>query len=540
MGLLGGNILFDPIIFSNEYIDLIEDGTEYFLKVKKAGYSMNSLNEVLVDYPRVKVTQIVAVMSAIKDASGKRTPLGEIKPMFEIGISKDKLSATCLINATAIEFEAMKDKDVVAEIINVLGRHNVVYGFDVGEIAKKVKPLERFEVAKGSLPIKGDDAVVTYYEIKDAQPETFSNGNVNHYELNLINKAVKGDWLGERIEPKEGVPGKTVTGQIIPALRGLQEKLNYDKKSVVEKYNEESDKTILYASKTGAIVVENNKIGVCNYLEIDGEVSFKTGNVDFDGYVDIAGVVEDNFSVVADQDIQIKGDLGVGGVDQIESREGSIYIRGGIAGKGKAKIICDGDLFTKFAADCEIECGGTVHIGYYAMNAKIKAQEVVFDAFDSKIIGGSIHSRIRVSVGSIGNRTEVPTIITVEGFKRSVVKEEYDFINETIEKVKDKMKEVQQKMAILEMVAATDPLKKEELDKFKDSFDLLKKNLKILLEKHKRTMTYLKSKGEGEIVIGNSVHPKVQLNLGKHSSWVKEPEKGAITYYLSGNELKKV
>ncbi len=294
----------------------------------------------------------------------------------------------------------------------------------------------------------------------------------------------------------------------------------------------------MYASKTGAVVAENDIISVCNYLEIEGKVSFKTGNVDFDGFVDIKDVVEDNFSVTANQDIQILGDMGIGGVDQIESKEGSIYIRGGIAGKGKAKIVSDGDIYTKFAADCDIECNGAVHIGYYAMNTNIKAKEVIFDSYNSKVIGGSIEAQIRVQVGTVGNRMETPTIIKVNGFKRDKVKEEYDFINDTIDKVKDKINLLKQKMSLLEMVAASEPEKKEELYKTKEEFDFFRKNLKMLYEKQKRSISYLRAKGEGELVISQGVYPKVQVTIKNDTFWTTEQKLAPVTYYTNGREIE--
>ena len=49
----------------------------------------------------------------------------------------------------------------------------------------------------------------------------------------------------------------------------------------------------------------------------------------------VKGTVEDNFSVVASNDLEILGDYGVGAADKISSREGNIYIKGGIAGKNR-------------------------------------------------------------------------------------------------------------------------------------------------------------------------------------------------------------
>lgn len=530
--------MFENVIFSNEYLDIIDEGDQYYLKVKTKGFSMNQLDEVIKAVPRLKVTQFVSIKSALNSGTSNVIPFGDKRPLVEIDLSKDKLEATAMLNMDEATMDSVGQKDLMSQILHAMSEKGVVYGFDIQEIVKALKPAEKIVIARGLLPVKGDDAVVEYYKLDEAKPEVYQNGDVNHYELNLINKVNKGDWVGERIEPKEGIPGKTVTGDIIPALKGNQENFKYDKKTIHEIYDEEKDRTYLYASKTGAVVIENDVISVCNYLEIEGKVSFKTGNVDFDGFVDIKDVVEDNFSVTANQDIQILGDMGIGGVDQIESKEGSIYIRGGIAGKGKAKIVCDGDLYTKFASDCDIECKGTVHIGYYAMNANIKAKEVIFDSYNSKLIGGSVEAMVRVHVGTVGNRMETPTIVRILGFRRDKVKEEYDFINETIDKVKDKINVLKQKISLLEMVAASDPVKKEELYTTKDEFDFFRKNLKMLYAKQKRSVSYLRAKGEGELVIQQGIYPKVQVAIKDDVFWTSEPKLRGVTYYTTGTAIE--
>lgn len=529
--------MYDQVMFSNEFVDMmLEDGLCY-LRVKRDGFSMADFNEVLLDFPRIKVTQFVALKSALISVSDKAIHFADEKPMIEISLSKDKLEAFAQVNLTSAEMDKIGKKVLMSEIISAMSSKGIIYGFDIQEIVKALQPMSRITIAKGLLPQKGDDAVTEYYKVEEAKPEIYQNGDVNHYELNLINKVLKGDWLGERFEPKDGTPGKTVTGDVIPALKGDQVAFKYDKKTVYEEYDKEKDVTYIRAARIGAVVIENDIISVCNYLEIEGKVSFKTGNVDFDGFVDIKDVVEDNFSVTADQDIQILGDMGIGGVDQIESREGSIYIRGGIAGKGKAKIVCDGDLYTKFAADCDIECNGTVHIGYYALNANIKAKEVIFDAYNSKVIGGCIEAQVRVHVGTAGNRIETPTTIKVLGFRRDKVKEEYDFIIETIDKVKEKINALKQKMTLLEMVAAAEPEKKQELNKVKEEFDFFRKNLKMLYEKQKKSISYLRAKGEGELVISQGIFPKVHVSIKDEAFWNTEKKTMPITYYTDGREI---
>jgi uncharacterized protein (DUF342 family) len=161
-------------------------------------------------------------------------------------------------------------------------------------------------IAEGIPPENGKDSVIKMYELKDPKPEIKVDGNVDHYELHLINMVNAGDWLGERIEPTPGGPGKTVKGDVIPAMPGKKYPLMYDRSSVKEEYKD--GVTVLRAARNGAVYYKGDKIGVYNHLEIDDNIDFKTGNIDFDGFVTVKGSIEDSFSVIADKDIEILGE----------------------------------------------------------------------------------------------------------------------------------------------------------------------------------------------------------------------------------------
>ncbi|MCT4542094.1 MAG: FapA family protein [Vallitalea sp.] len=530
--------MFSNIVYSNKYLELIEKEDKYYIRVFEKGYSMNDFNTIMSQYPRINLTYFLALNSAISNATGEIVEIGIKKPLIELSVSKDRLKGYVILNMTQEEFDNKDKTDVVKLIMEKIQHSNIVYGIDVHDIVNIIQPLKKIQVAQGVLPVRGEDAEITLFKIEDIKPKMVKNDTVNHYELNLINKVNKGAWLGERNEPKPGIPGKTVCGEIIPAQPGRQVELEYDRKTVIEEYNEGEDKTILYAKTTGAVNYQNNIIGVCNCLEIDGDVSFETGNIDFDGFVDIKKSIEDNFVVKADHDIQVMGDMGVGSVDTIESRDGSIYIRGGIAGKNKAKIICNGDLYTKFASECTIECDGIVNIGSYAINCNIKAKEVILESYKSRIIGGNIEAAIKVQAGEIGNRTENYTKVTVTGFERSKIKEEYDTIILTINKVKDKISLLKQKLSIYSNTNLTS-VQKKEAEKLNEEFEYYKKNLKKLYEKQKKYVSYLHAKGEGEIKITNCLYPNVSINIKSNtihnSKYISVP----TTFYVLNKELIK-
>jgi len=529
--------LFNDVLFSNENVEIILEEDQVYIKVLQKKYELVAFQEILKNFPRIKITQFIALKSAITNAIDQLVNIGEYKPTIELSVSNDHLKAYAIINLSREQFINYDKKELMELIVIACRDQNIIFGIDLQEIMSTMVPLDKFVIAKGSLPLTGEDAIIKLYEIDELKPQVFDDGKVNHYELNLINRVDRGDWVGERIEPTQGIPGKSVYGDLVPALQGKQQKLVYDRKTVMENLNEDETKTILTAKKVGAVVYENGILAICNFLEIDGKVSFETGNIDFDGYVEVKHSVEDNFSVRADNNIQIMGKIGLGGIDTIESREGSIYIRGGIAGKNKAKIICDGDLYTKFAADCTIECNGSVNIGYYAMNTNIKAKEVILESLNSKIIGGNIEATIRVVSGEIGSRADIPTNITVLGFDRVAYKEEYDGINANIENIKAQIVYLNQKLSIYSPTEL-DAKQRQILSDLEEAYENLNKKLKMLYEKKKKYISYLHCKGDGEIKVNKCLHTNVTLEISKHLHVVSKASNLPQSFYVINNEFK--
>lgn len=529
--------MFDNILLSNDHFEVILEKTQVYIKVQQKGYEMSQFNALLESIPRVKVTEFVSLKMALDDARDSVVKIGQVKPLVEVTISKDQLRAEAIILMPPDNFqEADKDK-LVEQILKASSEQSILFGIDVGNIVSEMKAIEPFVIAKGKEPIPGDDAIITVYELKGQEPELYQDGKVNHYEMNLINTVVVGDWLGERIEPTAGKDGVSVLGKPLIAPHGRQEALKYDTRTVQSFYDEEKQMTILRAKTAGAVIFLKDKVSVCSFLDIDGDVSFYTGNIDFDGFVQISNTVEDNFSVEADNDIQIMGVMGIGGVDKIESREGNIYIRGGVAGKNKAVIRCHGDFYTKFAADCEIICSGKVSIGYYAMNCNIKAQEVILEADNSQIIGGSVEATARVVVSDLGSRAGVPTHVNVTGFDREQIQKDYKLIDTVIEGARKKMNRHKEELS--QYSINLDERTRVEMQAVEAEYEKYKSQVDDLLKRKETYVSFLRAKGSGEIVINKCLYQKVSVKIEDGQFNSTEAEKLPVKFYYDQGELHK-
>ena len=479
----------------------------------------------------------MAVRNAIVNAPRPPEKFAEIKERVNIEVSDDGLQAFITLFVNEEDLSGPHRADLFKEMMRGMKDKGITYGVKSNVLLNKMVNHQKILVAEGVAPVNGQDSTIRMYEMKEAKPEAKEDGNVDHYELNLINRVIAGDWLGERIEATDGIPGKTVKGSTLLPVRGKELPLFYDRNTVRELY--EDGKTVLYAKINGAVHYDGDKISVSNHLEIVGNINFKTGNIDFDGFLTIKGTVEDHFSVTATKDIEIIGDYGVGAAKEIISKSGSIYMKGGIAGNGKTVIRSGKNIYTKFVADTSIICDGSVHIGFYCLNSSIRAKEVILDSPRGQIIGGNIEAEIRVVASTIGSSSEKRTSIVVTGFNRKLLKSYLDEATTDIEQLKGEMAKAKFEMAAY---SNTQDLSREQravYEKIMDHFFKIRDLLKRREDERKSISSYLKTHGEGEIAVLKKVYPNTQLEIKKIIKEITSPVM-STSFFVQDGEMKEL
>jgi len=373
-----------------------------------------------------------------------------------------------------------------------------------------------------------------YYNIEEKKPVVRNDGSVNYYELNLIDNVKAGDWLGEKILPTEGIPGRTVTGKIIPPKRGRDMQLKYDKKTIKEVKSD--DKITLYALIDGAVKIVNGKITIQNHLIIEGDVGYDTGNINFEGSITINGTVKDGFSVVAKDDISILSPMGIGAVSKIVSKEGSIYIKGGIYGKTIASIEAGKDVFVKYCNECKITAGDTIHIGFYSLDCILNARKIVTDPENGKIIGGTANAKIQIISATIGNKLEKRTNINVEGFNRLEIKKQLDDSLEKLDRLVRSGERIRKHLEIYEnSLPGAEYGNIKEYNAFLEKYQSVIDQINEVNQEVKYLQKILQTKGEGEVDILKSAYPRTFIKI-------KQLEKKIFSliygkFYAIGNEL---
>lgn len=521
------------LFFENDYLNIFKDVDKVFVEVKSPGFSLMDFNEVMKSYPQIGLNNFMALKSALENPCPDKVEIGYLKPQIDLSISQDKLSASMKLNIPQEEIDS--DPNLKSKIISFLNEGGVTYGIKEYILDSTLLSGDEVTIAEGLSPVDGEDATVRYKEKGSKKPTIREDGHADFYEMNLIEHVIAGDWLGEKTFSTEGTPGMTVTGEILPPKPGKDKILTFDRKTV-NKVREES-KLILKAKIDGALSYANGKIGVLNHLHIAGDVGYETGNINFDGYVTIEGTIVDGFKVHATKDISINGNMGIGAVEEIYSSEGSIFIKGGVSGKAKARIYASREVFAKYANACFIEAGESINLGFYALDSVLTSKRIIVNSPKGKIIGGTINAESQVLVSTIGNQMEKKTIINVKGFNRNEIKAKLDEIlirykyclNE-IEKNSREMKIFEEQMSQNQNLK--DHQKYEHILTISDKF---LEELSKLEAERKSLMECLESKGEGEISIMQRAYPQTFIEIKNIQKRIESMTIG--TFYTKDNKL---
>ncbi len=518
----------EEVIYRDNAIAIIEKNDGFYIQSFKKGTSLDSFNSLMLQFPNIKITNYLPVKSALNSAPYGPELFAVGKERVLVIISGNNLEAKITLNIPSAELSPDNRKNLIIEVTEALKRAGVNYGIKLDALRENLTAYEPFVIAQGIPPVNGKDATVKLYQIQEPKPELVDNGNVNHYNLNLIHQIQAGSWLGERIDPVPGIPGKSVLGTEIPPLNGSFLSLPYDRDSV-ELVREEG-KDVIYALKTGAVHYVGDSIAVYDVMDIKGDVDFNTGNINFNGYVTVKGSVEENFSIHSKKDIEITGEYGIGGVDTIESTEGNIYIRGGVAGKNRAKIVCGKNLYVKYLSDVDVICNGSIYIGFYARNANIRAKQVIVDSPRGQIVGGMVDADIRIECADIGNWMENKTNIIIRGFNRSSLQSRVNEIVDILSKKKEQL--VKLKLMITKSDNEDARNKNEAtIQKTRQAIRIVQDEIRSLEGERLSIMNFMRTPGEGAVVVKRRIYPRVKLVIQNVSMETAEEAIGS-TYIV--------
>ena len=274
---------------------------------------------------------------------------------YIIEVTNDNMAVLLSITPSIGGAKIVKSDEIIAELKKLQIKANIdkqKIESNIDNVEKEHQALNKIKIVQGKAPEHGKDAYLEYI-VKISTGKNFkedATGRIDFRERDLITAISKDQIIAVLYKPQSGVKhGVDVFGHTLLAEPGNDLKITMGKNVYKKEYN---DKIEFYSEIDGHLKNNNNELTVLPIYIINTNVDFSTGNVKFNGNVIIEGDVLDNFSVEAEGDIQIKGNVG----QSLIKGNGDITINNGFLGKNTGKIICYGNLDVRFIENGIVEC----------------------------------------------------------------------------------------------------------------------------------------------------------------------------------------
>lgn len=406
-----------------------------------------------------------------------------------------------------------------AEIERDLQAHKVINGIMEDAIINQVKqPVYCTEVllAQGLWPRQGKDSSITYEFDTDlnTRPKTNEDGTVDYHDLNTICSVSKGQLLA-RLSPADvGESGKDVMGNILKPKSVHKDKLEFGPNIEIS-----DDRLEIISMVDGHASLVNGKVFVFDVYEVNGDVDNSTGDINYNGNVDIKGNVRSGFAVVANGDIIVHGV-----VEGAKLRaSGQIIIKQGVHGMGKAVLDSGSNVISKFIESATVNAKNFISADSI-LHSKVTAySNIMVTGRKGFLAGGKICAGSLLEVTNLGTPMGVDTIVEVG--VNPELKSKYVDLQKQCSVLEDEMNKIKPIIATF-----TDKLSKgisipkkniEYVQKLVGAYKDIKDQYKTVVVEFGKIQQELEMSQDGEVKVTGKVYPGVQISIAESGLEIK-------------------
>ncbi len=487
---------------------------------------------------------IPAIRKALLEATGKFVDVGEILDKYSLDADTYIVLTTTPLHCTlTIKMDLLDHgiRPTVKLIQERLNRANISFGVK-NDVIVKIIEKKMWEspilVADGIEPIKGENGSIKYIVSTEAiyAPKINEQGVADYRDIQSFTQVKEGDLIAIRIPEGKGTPGTSIFGNPLPSEPGKPYELRPAANVFVS-----ADKNELRASTAGIIMKKDGIISVKNDLEIEGNVDFKVGNINFPGKVIVNGDVLSGFRIESENDILIHGQVES---STIISTGGAVQIEKGVIGKDNTRIYGNKEVIVNFAQDCTLESEGTVTVETSLLHCKVLCNTFKTTAATSSVIGGEIIAFNSISIANSGNEEETHTELKIMDKKVMELIEKRKKLSEALEQLNalyvPAEREVRNKTTMIKKagIYATDE-HKAGLEQSIKRFETIKMKTQLVEKSVDTIDSELKRDDilEGDIFITATIHAGTSLEIHKKRQLFKKADH-ALHFSLKDGALE--
>lgn len=365
------------------------------------------------------------------------------------------------------------------EVFRVLKKHHCIRGVIRKNIQKELKDKTSvyFEIARGTLPVNDRPASIEFFFRNKEQEDVtrlMEAMTVDVRNVKNICIADKNQLLVRIGDILPGRDGYTVKGTVLKKQQ-LESRCPIKLGSGV--YLSENNSEI-YAKTEGHIFWNEEEmfIDVEQVYMVNGNVDFSQGNINgFVGKVIISGSVKPKFSVTAEGDIEIHGDVEDA---YIESTQGNVKVGGTVVHQSEGYIKAF-DTFTGSIISNGKVYAKNIIVEKQVFNSFIKAEEdITVMGTPGVIVGGTTHANRTLKANTIGSESWVSTDIHVGDVTE--LKSKIRILTQRVMETEDLIKETRKVISMLKILKQNGqltPVQEEQLEENTQKLVVLQKDI---------------------------------------------------------------
>jgi uncharacterized protein (DUF342 family) len=313
----------------------------------------------------------------------------------------------------------------VSEVREHLAKRQIVHGVKLAALLDTLRAGhgKSVVIAEGTPPVPGMSArfVSLLDELRPKTAEEDENALIDYRDLSQLLLVSPGAPLMRRIPAVPGLPGVDVLGRPVPPPPVSDQTFSLNLPGV--KVDEE-DPNLLRASIAGVPKLTGDRMTVDPSLSVDS-VDLTTGNISFDGSLQVRG------DITAGMEVRVTGDIAVRGTIEAAHVEagGDVKVNGGIIGVQTsgladdtdgiriAHIVAGGSVKARFMVSAFISAEKSVSVEREIRQCDVMAGDSVVTgrpgSRDGSIIGGKVRAMKSVRAARLGAPSGAPTMIQV-------------------------------------------------------------------------------------------------------------------------------
>ncbi|TLS49963.1 DUF342 domain-containing protein [Paenibacillus antri] len=450
-----------------------------------------------------------------------------------VSVSEDRMSVFIQLAEPDLAQSITK-----AGLVELLKANRVVYGLKEDALsAFALHPLSYVTtpllIAQGAAPIAGADGYIDNFfslENKARRPLELESGAVDYRELMQLNNAAKGQLIAQRVLATKGTAGMAVTGEPIPGKDGKEARFKQGKNVVVD-----AEKMKMYAVIDGLVTqTEKGKLNVFPVYEVNGDVDYHVGNIDFIGTVVVRGNVLSGFRIKAAGDIRITG--GVEGAE-LEA-DGSIDIASGIFAGNKGFVKAGVDVKSSFMQEANVFAGQNIVVSQSILHSNVRAgQSILCKGSKGLIVGGNLQAGETIVARTVGNSTSTATALEVGVAPE--LRSELQLLRAASKQIADNLDKTDKALHLLDQMTLAGTLTPEKMElrtKLISTKRTSTEELGATRERIWEIETSLEDIEKAKVEIIGTVYSGTKVVIGRYTRFIKDATT-RVAFHLQGGEI---